>query len=119
MKHVIGTGEKRGSSLVGLGLPVEICCSKTPSQLKGLLVNISLDGMSVEVESGNIPVGAAGSEGCMARIVFQGQSSKFIVDDVVFRVSRVDGNRVVLEFSEALINYPFLVAPLEFQLEYA
>ena len=102
MKFKQDLNEKRGSVRIDFKIPVEIFCPETDTLLKGSLVNMSINGMLLEFDSGTLPVVADKREICMARLTFQGKSSKLMIDELQFTLVRSGTNMLALKFSEPL-----------------
>ncbi len=102
MKFKQDLNEKRGSIRIAFRIPVEIFCPETEISLKGILVNLSINGMLLELNHDNIPIEVEKRKICTARLTFQGKSSKLIIDELQFSLSRSENNMLALKFSEPL-----------------
>ena len=102
MKFKQDLSEKRGSVRIDFKIPVEIFCPETDTSLKGVLVNLSINGMLLELDGGTLPVVADKRKICMARLTFQGKSSKLMIDELQFTLVRSENNMLALKFSEPL-----------------
>lgn len=94
--------EKRNSARVDFKVPMEIVCPETESSLKGTLVNLSIHGMLLELQSDPPPTMSDKGKNCIARVIFQGKTSKLVIDELQFTIARIEDNMIALEFSEPL-----------------
>ncbi len=100
LKHNIN--ERRDGFRVDFKIPVEIFCPETDTLLKGVLVNLNIHGMLLELQNDSIPVADNIIKSCMARLIFLGKTSKLIIDELQFTIARMEKNNLALEFSEPL-----------------
>jgi len=102
MKFKQDLSEKRDSVRINFRVPVEILCSETEASLEGMLVNLSINGMLIELNSDTLPVAVDKEKVCVARLTFQGKSSKLLIDELQFTLVRNENNMLALKFSEPL-----------------
>ena len=102
MKFKQDINERRNGIRVDFKLPVEIRCPETETLLKGVLVNLSIHGMLLKLQSNSLLVTGDRGKTCMARLIFQGKVSKLMIDELQFTIIRVENNMLALELSEPL-----------------
>ena len=94
--------DKRKSIRLDFKLPVQISYPITDRIFKGVLVNLSVHGMLVNLHN-DINNGAVDHKGnCTARIIFPGNRSRLIIDKLESTVIRCNNKMLALEFSEPL-----------------
>jgi PilZ domain len=102
MKFKQDLHEKRNSVRVDFKVPVEISCPETDTVWKGILVNLSIHGMLLEFQNDLPSITIDKRKGCTARLIFQGNTSKLMIDELQFSIARTQGNMLALEFGEPL-----------------
>ncbi|MEN8200621.1 MAG: PilZ domain-containing protein [Thermodesulfobacteriota bacterium] len=102
MKFKQDINERRSGVRIDFKVPVEICCAETDTMLKGVLVNLSIHGMLLELHEDYVPVAIDTKKECKARLFFRGKGSKLVIDELLFTVVRAENNRLALKFSEPL-----------------
>ncbi len=94
--------DKRKSVRLDFKVPVRISYPIADRVFKGVLVNLSVHGMLVDLQDDmtNIAVDHLGS--CTVRVIFPGKGSRLIIDELESTVVRCNNNMLALEFSEPL-----------------
>jgi len=94
--------DKRSGIRLEFKVPVEIHCQGGDAPLAGMMVNLSVHGMLVQLSEEEISEVVEEKQSCIARIVFPGHGSDLMIDKPQSTIARVEGNRVGLEFAEPL-----------------
>ena len=94
--------DKRKSIRIDFKVPVEISYSKSDEVFNGVLVNLSVHGMLVDMQDDFTDVAAEHTGNCTARLIFSGKGSRLMIDELESTVVRCNNNKLALEFSEPL-----------------
>jgi hypothetical protein len=94
--------DKRNSIRLDFKLPVEITCAESGACLRGVMVNLSVHGMLVQLPQADLSAVVGTKRLCLARIIFKGRGSNLMIDKLESTIVRIEGNRVGLAFIEPL-----------------
>ncbi|MBW2328179.1 MAG: PilZ domain-containing protein [Deltaproteobacteria bacterium] len=94
--------DKRKSVRIDFKVPVEISYSKSDKVFKGVLVNLSVHGMLVDLQVNITGVAADHKGSCTAKLIFSGKGSRLMIDELESTVVRCNNSMLALEFSEPL-----------------
>ena len=94
--------DKRNGIRLDFTVPVEIHCEGSQTPFRGMMVNLSVHGMLVQLSGKDFSQVVERKKQCIARIVFPGRGSNLMIDRLKSSIARVEGNRVGLEFAEPL-----------------
>lgn len=95
--------DKRKSVRIDFKVPVEISYSKSDKVFKGVLVNLSVHGMLVDLQDGATEFAVDHKGSCVvARLIFSGKGSRLMIDELESTVVRCNNNKLALEFSKPL-----------------
>jgi hypothetical protein len=100
MNLIQDLNDKRNSGRVEFKLPVRISGPHLTNPLDGTLINLSVHGMLVDFDSSMANLNNL--ENSAATIIFQGISSRLVIEELHFRIARIDGHRLAMEFTEPL-----------------
>ena len=94
--------DKRKSVRFDFRLPIQISYPISDRVFKGVLVNLSVHGMLVDLQDDitNVAVDHKGS--CTARVIFPGKGSRLMIDELESTVVSCNNNMLALEFSKPL-----------------
>lgn len=94
--------ENRKSIRLNFKVPIQISYTITDRIFKGVLVNLSVHGMLVELQN-DITNDAVDHKGnCTAKVIFPGKGSRLVIDNLESTVTRCNNNMLALEFSDPL-----------------
>lgn len=94
--------DKRTNIRVDFNAPVQLSFPGSKVLLKGVLLNLSISGMLVELEAGGSYDVSDVKGSCIAEIQFAGEGSRLLIDELQSTVARMEDNRLALEFATPL-----------------
>jgi hypothetical protein len=94
--------DKRSGIRLDFKLPVEVFCAGTGNRVHGIMVNLSVHGMLVEVPSDIIALPSTITGECKVKIVFPGKGSRLMIDQLRSSIVRVEDNMIAIKFNEPL-----------------
>ncbi len=102
MEFKLDLDDNRDGTRLDFKLPVEISCAEASNKLFGVMVNLSVHGMLVQLENELVDLGLPGNGNCTIRIVFPGKGSRLMIDKLRSTVVRKDNNMLGIKFEEPL-----------------
>ena len=92
--------DKRKSVRIDFKVPTQISFPITDKVFNGVLVNLSVHGMLVDMQDDFVAAEHKGN--CTARLNFSGKGSRLMIDELESTVVRCNNNMLALEVSEPL-----------------
>lgn len=102
MEFKLDLDDNRDGLRLDFKLPVEISCAEANKKLFGIMVNLSVHGMLVQLEDELVDLKLKGKGACTARIVFPGKGSRLMIDQLRATVVRKENNMLGIKFNEPL-----------------
>lgn len=102
MQFKLNIDDKRKSVRFDFKVPIQISYPITDRVCKGVLVNLSIHGMLVDLQDDSINVAVDHKGSCFASVIFPGKGSRLMIDELESTVVHCDNNMLALEFSEPL-----------------
>ncbi len=102
MEFKFDLDDNRDGIRLDFKLPVEISCEEVGSKLFGIMVNLSVHGMLVQLEDELVGIEHHGDLDCTVRVVFPGKGSRLMIDQLYSTVVRKENNMLGIKFKEPL-----------------
>ena len=104
MDFKLDPDDKRSNIRVDFKAPVRVSFPESKELVNGVLLNLSVSGMLVDLQDGaNNDVSELKGK-CIAEILFTGSGSRLRIDQLQSTVSRIDNNRIALEFKATSVS---------------
>ena len=102
MQFKLDKDDRRSNIRVDFKTPVQIAFPESSQVVKGILINLSMSGMLVELDDDARYNESGNQENCTAELLFSGNGSKLLIHELQSTVARIQGNRIALEFDKPL-----------------
>ncbi|RUM41330.1 MAG: hypothetical protein DSY80_09025 [Desulfocapsa sp.] len=102
MKFKQDLDDKRKSIRIDYTVPVRITCLATDRMVKGTLINLSVNGMLVDLKDDASRVAVDFKGDCMVQVIIPGKGSRLVVDELKATLTRIEETLVALSFKEPL-----------------
>ena len=102
MQFKLNIDDKRKSVRLDFKVPVRISYPVSDRVFKGVLVNLSVHGMMIDLQEDITNAAFSNKGSCTARVIFPGKGSRLMIDELESTVVHCDNNMLALEFNEPL-----------------
>lgn len=102
MQFKLDVNDSRSGIRLDFKLPVEFYFPEHDNTISGVMVNVSVHGMLIELVEGQQSSIISTQDECVAKVVFSGHGSKLVIEDLRSRVVRVDKKQLAIQFIKPL-----------------
>ncbi len=117
MQFRLDEDDRRSNIRVDFKAPVQITFPESSQVVKGILINLSMSGMYVEMDDDTRYNDSGNQENCTAELLFTGKGSKLLIHDLQSTVARIHGNRIALEFDKPMEWFLLFCVYLDKQIQ--
>lgn len=102
MQFKLDVNDNRSGIRLDFKLPVDLFCHGSDILLNGVMVNVSVHGMLIELRDEKTSDSLTLKEECTAKVVFTGQGSRLVIEDLHAKVVRIESKYLAIQFIKPL-----------------
>ena len=102
MQFKLDVNDNRSGIRLDFKLPVELYYPEKDIVVHGVMVNVSVHGMLLELTDEHTTPPCSVKDECTAKVVFSGHGSRLVIEDLHAQVVRIVDNQLAIQFIKPL-----------------